>query len=88
MVAAMQPGSVIVDLAAERGGNCELTRAGEDVDQRRRHDPRARPTWPAGMPHHASQLYSRNILALVKHLAAEDANSPSTSRTRSSPARC
>ena len=42
MVAKMAPGSVIVDLAAERGGNCELTKAGQTVVEQRRDDPRAR----------------------------------------------
>ena len=42
MVEAMAPGSVVVDLAAERGGNCELTQAGRSRRSPRRHDPRAR----------------------------------------------
>jgi NAD(P) transhydrogenase subunit alpha len=67
MVAAMQPGSVIVDLAAERGGNCELTRADEIVLQ---HGVTILgPTnLPATVPYHASQLYARNVLTLVQHL--------------------
>ncbi len=60
MVAAMRPGSVVVDLAAESGGNCELTRPGEDV----RHQGVL--VWggrdvPSTMPVHASQLYARNV---------------------------
>ncbi|MCS7230189.1 MAG: Re/Si-specific NAD(P)(+) transhydrogenase subunit alpha [Candidatus Kryptonium sp.] len=60
MVKGMKPGSVIVDLAAERGGNCELTKAGEVVEK-----------YgviiigpvnvPATVPYHASQMYSKNI---------------------------
>ncbi len=70
MVAGMAPGSVIVDLAAERGGNCELTRIGEK--------------FVAGgvtiigwvnlgssVPHDASQLYARNIVAFLTHLVKE-----------------
>ncbi|ASV74804.1 NAD(P) transhydrogenase alpha subunit [Thermogutta terrifontis] len=60
MVAGMQPGSVIVDLAAERGGNCELTRPGETVVE---HGVTilGPVNLPAEIPHHASQMYSKNI---------------------------
>lgn len=67
-VEAMRPGSVIVDLAAETGGNCELTVPGEVVDH-------AGTTvigttnLPSLMAFHASQLYSRNVAALLLHLA-------------------
>jgi NAD(P) transhydrogenase subunit alpha len=64
-VRGMKPGSVIVDLAGESGGNCELTEPGQTVA---RHD-----VWiaaplnlPAGMPEHASQLFARNVLALIE----------------------
>jgi len=70
MVAGMAPGSVIVDLAAERGGNCELTRVGEK--------------FVAGgvtiigwanlassVPHDASQMYARNMVAFLTHLVKE-----------------
>jgi NAD(P) transhydrogenase subunit alpha len=65
MVERMRPGSVIIDLAAESGGNCELTRAGEVVDHRgvRIHGIL---NLPAQMPYHASQLYSRNVQALLQ----------------------
>ena len=67
MVAAMQPGSVIVDLAAERGGNCELTRADETVLANG--VTILGPTnLPATVPYHASQLYARNVVTLVQHL--------------------
>ena len=69
-VASMRPGSVIVDLAAEAGGNCELTRPGEDVED----DGVAilgALNVPSTMPFHASQLLSRNITALLLHLAPE-----------------
>jgi H+-translocating NAD(P) transhydrogenase subunit alpha len=69
-VAAMSPGSVIVDLAAEAGGNCELTVPGEEVV--REGVTIVGATNLAGaMAHHASQLYSRNITALLLHLAPD-----------------
>jgi proton-translocating NAD(P)+ transhydrogenase subunit alpha len=67
-VERMRPGSVIVDLAAETGGNCELTVPGEVVE----HDGVAivgTTNLPSLMAYHASQLYSRNVAALVQHLA-------------------
>ncbi len=69
-VAAMRPGSVIVDLAAEAGGNCELTEPDEEVV--REHVTIVGPTnLPSSMPLHASQLYARNVSALLQHLAPE-----------------
>jgi len=69
-VAAMKPGSVIVDLAAEAGGNCELTEPGEEVV--REGVTIVGPTnLPSSMPFHASQLYARNVSALLQHLAPE-----------------
>jgi H+-translocating NAD(P) transhydrogenase subunit alpha len=64
----MRPGSVIVDLAAETGGNCELTRPGEVVSA---HGVTVVGllNLPSAMPGHASQLYSRNVSALLEHLA-------------------
>ena len=63
-VAAMRPGSVIVDLAAESGGNCELTKAGEVVVAHgvSIHGPL---NLPATMPVHASQLYAKNVTELL-----------------------
>jgi NAD(P) transhydrogenase subunit alpha len=69
-VERMRPGSVIVDLAAESGGNCEVTVAGEVVD----HAGVAivgTTNLPSLMAYHASQLYSRNVAALLQHLAPE-----------------
>jgi NAD(P) transhydrogenase subunit alpha len=63
-VRAMRPGSVIVDLAAETGGNCELTRAGEIVDEGGVTIV-GTTNLPATMPTHASQLLSRNVAALL-----------------------
>ncbi len=67
MVEAMQPGSVVVDLAAERGGNCELTRPDEIVV----HNGVTiiGPSNPAALvPYHASQMYSKNIITFLLHL--------------------
>jgi len=69
-VAAMRPGSVIVDLAAEAGGNCELTEPGEAV-VREGVTILGYTNLPSTMPYHASQLYSRNVSALLQHLAPE-----------------
>src|SRR5947208_3685549 len=69
-IESMQPGSVIVDLAAEAGGNAELTRPDEDVVHQG--VTILGPTnLPSTMPYHASQLYGRNVSALVQHLAPE-----------------
>jgi NAD(P) transhydrogenase subunit alpha len=67
MVAAMPAGSVIVDLAAERGGNCELTRPDETVVS---HGVTILgPTnLTSSVPYHASQMYARNVATLVQHL--------------------
>jgi len=67
-VRAMRPGSVIVDLAAETGGNCELTEPGSVV-QREGVTLVGLTNLPSTMPYHASMLYSRNVQALLLHLA-------------------
>jgi NAD(P) transhydrogenase subunit alpha len=69
-VEAMRPGSVIVDLAAEAGGNCELTEPGDEIE----HGGVTVVGFtnlPSTMPFHASQLYARNVSALLQHLAPE-----------------
>lgn len=70
-VSTMAAGSVIVDLAAESGGNCEATRAGETVELNgvRVIGP---VNLPATMPTHASQMLSRNILTFVQHLLGKE----------------
>ena len=70
-VRTMQPGSVIVDLAAESGGNCELTRAGETVVENgvKVVGPR---NLPSEMPAPASQLYAKNLENLLGLLVGED----------------
>src|SRR3954447_13327184 len=69
-VAAMRPGSVVVDLGAEAGGNCELTEPGEEV-VREGVTIVGLTNLPSSMPYHASQLYARNVNALLLHLAPE-----------------
>jgi len=69
-VRAMRPGSVIVDLAAETGGNCELTRPGEEIAENGVTIV-GFTNLPSTMPTHASQLYARNVAALLTHLAPE-----------------
>ena len=69
-IESMRPGSVIVDLAAEAGGNAELTQPDEEVVHAG--VTILGPTnLPSTMPYHASQLYARNVSALVQHLAPE-----------------
>jgi H+-translocating NAD(P) transhydrogenase subunit alpha len=69
-VRAMRPGSVIVDLAAEAGGNCELTEPGEEVE-REGVTLVGFTNLPSTVSAHASQLYARNVHALLTHLAPE-----------------
>jgi NAD(P) transhydrogenase subunit alpha len=72
MVKGMQPGSVIVDLAAERGGNCELTKAGEEVVY---NDVKilGPVNIPAMVPYHASQMYARNVVTFIQNMVKEGA---------------
>jgi NAD(P) transhydrogenase subunit alpha len=67
MVATMKPGAVIVDLAAETGGNCELTTPGETVVH---HDVSILGVvnLPSYVPHHASLIFIKNVLTLLQHL--------------------
>lgn len=67
MVAAMAPGSVVIDLAAERGGNCELTCEGETVDFNEVSIV-GPVNLPASIPYHASEMYSKNISTFLAHL--------------------
>jgi len=70
MVASMAPGSVIVDLAGERGGNCELTRPGEIVVE---HGVTIIGWFnlASTVPYHASQMYARNVSAFLLHLVKD-----------------
>jgi NAD(P) transhydrogenase subunit alpha len=69
-VRTMRPGAVIVDLAAENGGNCELTRPDETVHA---HGVTilGPVNLPSSVPYHASQMFGRNVLALLQHLFHE-----------------
>ena len=67
MVAGMAPGSVIVDLAAERGGNCEITRPGEEVVQNGV-TVVGRFNLASTVPYHASQMYAKNITAFLLYM--------------------
>src|SRR5699024_3431211 len=71
MVHDMHPGSVVVDLAAEQGGNCALTEAGEIVEVGG-----VKIVGPLNVPsslaHHASQLYAKNMMALLDHLLDDE----------------
>ena len=70
MVAGMAPGSVIVDLASERGGNCELTKPGEVLIE---HGVTIIGYFnlATGMPYHASQMYARNLSAFLLHVVKD-----------------
>jgi NAD(P) transhydrogenase subunit alpha len=72
MVEAMSPGAVIVDLAAEQGGNCALTQAGQEVMY---HGVTilGPVNLPSSMATHASQLYARNVAAFLQHLRHDGA---------------
>ncbi|MGH9383494.1 MAG: Re/Si-specific NAD(P)(+) transhydrogenase subunit alpha [Vicinamibacterales bacterium] len=72
MVGSMKAGSVIVDLAAEAGGNCALTRAGETVVTADGVTILGPVNLPATMPLHASQMFSRNVFALLQHLISKE----------------
>jgi NAD(P) transhydrogenase subunit alpha len=72
MVASMRPGSVIVDIAAETGGNVVGTRAGETVCTPNGVSIIGPVNLPSTMPLHASQMFSRNVLTLLQHLIKKD----------------
>lgn len=70
-VRTMAPGAVIVDLAADSGGNCQATKAGETVDVNGV-QVIGPINLPATMPQHASQMLSRNVLTFVQHLLTKE----------------
>ena len=75
MVEGMAPGAIVVDMAADQGGNCELTQAGEVVEHNGVHivgmtNP------PAGMPTHASFLFSRNVANVLGLMGPEGSLTP------------
>jgi len=75
MAETMQPGSVIVDLAAEQGGNCELTQPGQTIEHHGVGVVGA-VNLPASVPVHASQLYAHNVVNLFLHLYRGGQESP------------
>jgi NAD(P) transhydrogenase subunit alpha len=70
MVKGMAPGSVIIDLAAERGGNCELTEAGKDI-VKHGVNIMGRINLATTVPYHASQMYARNMSGFLQHLVKD-----------------
>ena len=75
MVGGMRPGSIIVDLAAASGGNCELTEDGQEVDYNGIHIIAASEL-AATMPTHASSLYARNVSSFVQLLVKDGKLNP------------
>ena len=87
MVARMAPGSVIVDLAAERGGNCELTQPGEKIVE---HGVTIIGWFnlASTVPYHASQMYARNLTAFLLHLVKDGKLGAESEATKSSARPC
>ncbi|MDI3308714.1 MAG: Re/Si-specific NAD(P)(+) transhydrogenase subunit alpha [Acetobacteraceae bacterium] len=76
MVASMKPGSVIVDIAADAGGNCELTRPGEEVVTPNGVRILGFSNWPGRIPAAASSLYARNLLTFLTTFWDKEAKAP------------
>jgi NAD(P) transhydrogenase subunit alpha len=72
MVKAMTPGSVVVDLAAERGGNCESTRPGETVNVNGV-TVMGPLNLPSTVPYHASQMFAKNLLSFFQNMVKDGA---------------
>ncbi|MFP4133225.1 MAG: Re/Si-specific NAD(P)(+) transhydrogenase subunit alpha [Halothece sp.] len=72
MIKEMKPGSVIVDLAGEQGGNCEPTEAGKDIQMEPGITIIGPINLPSSVPIHASQMYSKNISTLLQYLVKEE----------------
>ena len=70
MVRSMRPGTVVVDMAAESGGNCELTRAGEVIEVHGIVIVGAM-NLPSSVPYHASVMFSKNVLTLLQHMITD-----------------
>jgi NAD(P) transhydrogenase subunit alpha len=76
MVASMKPGSVIVDIASDAGGNCALTRPGESVVTPHGVTVLGWRNWPARIPAAASSLYARNLLTFLTTFWDKDSSRP------------
>lgn len=72
MVHSMRPGTVLIDMAAESGGNCELTKAGEVIDVNGVTIVGA-VNLPSSIPFHASVMFSKNVLTLLQHMIKDGA---------------
>lgn len=72
MLRSMRPGSAVVDVAAESGGNCEATRPGDTI-QVEGVSVIGPQNLPSTLPLHASQMFSRNVLALLQHMLKDGA---------------
>ncbi len=72
MVHSMRPGTVVIDMAAESGGNCELTKAGEVIDVNGVTIVGA-VNLPSSIPFHASVMFSKNVLTLLQHMIKDGA---------------
>jgi NAD(P) transhydrogenase subunit alpha len=70
MLKHMRPGSVVLDMAVEFGGNCEVSEKGKTVNK---HGVTiiGEPNLPSLVPHHSSEMYSKNILALIQYIGKE-----------------
>jgi len=79
MVKGMIPGSVILDLAAERGGNCELTKPGE-ISIQNGVTIIGRYNIAGTAPYHASQLYARNLTNFLIHIVKDQKAGPESGR--------
>jgi NAD(P) transhydrogenase subunit alpha len=81
MVAAMKPGSIIVDLAADSGGNCAATKPGEDYVTENGVRILGHRNWPSRIAVAASQLYARNLLTFLTTFWDKDAKAPKLTET-------
>jgi NAD(P) transhydrogenase subunit alpha len=79
MVASMKPGSVIVDIAADAGGNCAATKPGEMITTANGVKVLGFTNWPGRIPAAASALYARNLLTFLSTFWDKDANAPKLS---------
>jgi NAD(P) transhydrogenase subunit alpha len=79
MVESMKPGSVIVDIAADSGGNCALTKPGEEVVTPNGVRILGFSNWPGRIPAAASQLYARNLLTFLTTFWDKEAGAPKLS---------
>jgi len=76
MVDSMRPGSVIVDLASDAGGNCEATKPGESIVTSNGVRILGWNNWPGRIPVAASALYARNLLTFLTTFWDKDAKAP------------